>query len=52
VGLSATMGTEHLGLADALSALGFASIGMIITPEALGLMLFYGKSVGEKWCPL
>jgi uncharacterized protein (TIRG00374 family) len=36
VGFTATQGTGHLGLQTALSALAFASVGMIITPGGIG----------------
>jgi uncharacterized membrane protein YbhN (UPF0104 family) len=48
VGLSATVGTEHLGIADALSALAFASIGMIVTPGGIGAYAFFMAKVLEK----
>jgi glycosyltransferase 2 family protein len=48
VGLSATIGTEHLGLPDAISALAFASIGMIVTPGGIGAYAFFMAKVLEK----
>lgn len=42
------MGTEHLGLPDALSALAFASIGMIVTPGGIGAYAFFMAKVLEK----
>jgi len=36
VGLYATNGSSHLGISTAISALAFASIGMIITPGGIG----------------
>jgi glycosyltransferase 2 family protein len=41
VGLYATIGTENLGLPVAISALAFASIGMIITPGGIGAYAFF-----------
>ncbi|MBX9781283.1 MAG: flippase-like domain-containing protein [Chitinophagaceae bacterium] len=41
VGLLATTGTSHLGLDTAISALAFASIGMIITPGGIGAYAFF-----------
>ncbi len=48
VGLMATEGTAHLGLKDALSALAFASIGMIITPGGIGAYAYFLAKVLEK----
>ncbi len=48
VGLMATEGTSHLGLADAVSALAFASIGMIITPGGIGAYAYFMAKVLEK----
>lgn len=48
VGLMATDGTAHLGLKDALSALAFASIGMIITPGGIGAYAYFLAKVLEK----
>ncbi|MBV9988749.1 MAG: flippase-like domain-containing protein [Chitinophagaceae bacterium] len=36
VGFTATQGTGHLGVQTALSALAFASVGMIVTPGGIG----------------
>ena len=36
IGLYATAGTSSLGIAAAVSALAFGSIGMIITPGGIG----------------
>ena len=41
VGLLATTGTSHLGIDTAISALAFASIGMIITPGGIGAYAFF-----------
>jgi glycosyltransferase 2 family protein len=41
VGLQATMGTAGLGWTTAVSALAFASIGMIITPGGIGAYAFF-----------
>ena len=48
VGLSATQGTFGLGLGSAVSALAFASIGMIITPGGIGAYAFFLAKVLEK----
>jgi uncharacterized protein (TIRG00374 family) len=48
VGLSATVGTEHLGLPHAITALAFASIGMIVTPGGIGAYAFFMAKVLEK----
>jgi uncharacterized protein (TIRG00374 family) len=48
VGLLATSGTSHLGLPDAISALAFASIGMIITPGGIGAYAYFMAMVLEK----
>ncbi|MDE3252454.1 MAG: flippase-like domain-containing protein [Bacteroidota bacterium] len=48
VGLMATTGTSHLGLPDAISALAFASIGMIITPGGIGAYAYFMAKVLEK----
>jgi glycosyltransferase 2 family protein len=48
VGLMATAGTSHLGLPDAISALAFASIGMIITPGGIGAYAYFMAKVLEK----
>ena len=48
VGLYATQGTAHLGLQDAITALAFASIGMIITPGGIGAYAFFMAKVLEK----
>ncbi len=48
VGLMATDGTAHLGLKDALSALAFGSIGMIITPGGIGAYAYFIAKVLEK----
>ncbi len=48
VGLLATQGTAHLGLHHALSALAFASIGMIVTPGGIGAYAFFLAKVLEK----
>jgi len=48
VGLLATSGTAHLGLPTAISALAFASIGMIITPGGIGAYAFFLAKVLEK----
>lgn len=48
VGLMATTGTSGLGLADAVSALAFASIGMIITPGGIGAYAYFIAKVLEK----
>lgn len=48
VGLMATAGTSQLGLPDAISALAFASIGMIITPGGIGAYAYFMAKVLEK----
>ena len=48
VGLYATQGTSGLGLGAALSALAFASIGMIVTPGGIGAYAFFLAKVLEK----
>ncbi len=48
VGLQATQGTEHLGLPVAISALAFASLGMIATPGGIGAYAFFLAKVLEK----
>ncbi|MCW3087860.1 MAG: hypothetical protein JWQ78_1246 [Sediminibacterium sp.] len=48
VGLLATHGTAHLGIQTALSALAFASIGMIITPGGIGAYAYFLAKVLEK----
>jgi len=48
VGLHATAGTAQLGLADAITALAFASIGMIITPGGIGAYAYFIAMVLEK----
>ena len=48
VGLMATAGTASLGLPAALSALAFASVGMIITPGGIGAYAFFLAKVLEK----
>ncbi len=48
VGLLATSGSAHLGLPTAISALAFASIGMIITPGGIGAYAFFLAKVLEK----
>lgn len=48
VGLLATTGTAGLGLPAAISALAFASIGMIITPGGIGAYAFFLAKVLEK----
>lgn len=48
VGLMATAGSAHLGLPTAISALAFASIGMIITPGGIGAYAFFLAKVLEK----
>ncbi|MDE3236078.1 MAG: flippase-like domain-containing protein [Bacteroidota bacterium] len=48
VGLYATQGTNLLGLKEALSALAFASIGMIITPGGIGAYAYFMAKVLEK----
>ncbi|MEI8075346.1 MAG: lysylphosphatidylglycerol synthase transmembrane domain-containing protein [Bacteroidota bacterium] len=48
VGLYATQGTAQLGMQDAITALAFASIGMIITPGGIGAYAFFMAKVLEK----
>jgi len=48
VGFQATQGTQQLGLQHALSALAFASIGMIITPGGIGAYAYFIAAVLEK----
>ncbi len=48
VGFLATQGTTHLGLPQAISALAFASIGMIVTPGGIGAYAFFLATVLEK----
>ena len=48
VGLQATSGTTHLGLPVAISALAFASLGMIATPGGIGAYAFFLAKVLEK----
>jgi hypothetical protein len=48
VGLYATQGTMGLGLGSAISALAFASIGMILTPGGIGAYAFFLAKVLEK----
>ena len=48
IGLTATQGTEHLGIVHAISALAFASIGMIVTPGGIGAYAFFMAKVLEK----
>ena len=48
VGLCATQYTAHLGFSAALSALAFASIGMIITPGGIGAYAIFLANVLEK----
>jgi hypothetical protein len=48
VGLQATQGTAHLGLTVAVSALAFASLGMIATPGGIGAYAFFLAKVLEK----
>jgi uncharacterized membrane protein YbhN (UPF0104 family) len=48
VGLLATHGTAHLGLQHAISALAFASIGMIVTPGGIGAYAYFLAKVLEK----
>lgn len=48
VGLQAMQGTEQLGLPEAISALAFGSIGMIITPGGIGAYAFFIAKVLEK----
>ena len=48
VGLQATQGTAHLGMPEAISALAFGSIGMIITPGGIGAYAFFIAKILEK----
>lgn len=48
VGLEATKGTSALGLADAITVLAFASIGMIATPGGIGAYAYFIAKVLEK----
>jgi glycosyltransferase 2 family protein len=48
VGLWATAGTASLGLPAAVSALAFASIGMIVTPGGIGAYAYFLAKVLEK----
>lgn len=48
VGLMATHGTAHLGIQTAISALAFASIGMIVTPGGIGAYAYFLAKVLEK----
>ena len=48
VGLLATHGTAGLGLGAAISALAFASIGMILTPGGIGAYALFLAKVLEK----
>jgi uncharacterized protein (TIRG00374 family) len=48
VGLLATEGTAGLGIQHALSALAFASIGMIVTPGGIGAYAYFIAAVLEK----
>lgn len=48
VGLWATSGTADLGLPTAISALAFASIGMIVTPGGIGAYAYFLAKVLEK----
>lgn len=48
VGLQATEGTTGLGIQHALSALAFASIGMIVTPGGIGAYAYFIAAVLEK----
>lgn len=48
IGLYATAGTNSLGLAAAVSALAFGSIGMIITPGGIGAYAYFIAKVLEK----
>jgi len=47
VGLWATAGTDTLGLPAAVSALAFASIGMIVTPGGIGAYAYFLAKVLE-----
>lgn len=48
VGLQATEGTTHLGVAVAISGLAFASLGMIATPGGIGAYALFLAEVLEK----
>lgn len=48
IGLLATQGTAHLGIKEAISALAFASIGMIVTPGGIGAYAYFLAKVLEK----
>jgi uncharacterized protein (TIRG00374 family) len=48
VGMWATIGTEHLGIGAAFSALFFASIGMIVTPGGIGAYALFLATALEK----
>lgn len=48
MGLYATQGTDHLSFSVAVSALAFASIGMIITPGGIGAYAFLLAKVLEQ----
>lgn len=48
VGFYATQSTEGLGLSQAVSALAFASIGMIVTPGGIGAYAYFLAEVLEK----
>jgi uncharacterized membrane protein YbhN (UPF0104 family) len=48
IGLYATTGTSGLGIDAALSALAFASVGMIITPGGIGAYAYFMAIVLEK----
>jgi uncharacterized protein (TIRG00374 family) len=48
IGLYATAGTSNLGIAAAVSALAFGSIGMIITPGGIGAYAYFIAKVLEK----
>ncbi len=48
IGLYATSGTSNLGIAAAVSALAFGSIGMIITPGGIGAYAYFIAKVLEK----
>lgn len=48
MGLYATQGTDHLNFSVAVSALAFASIGMIVTPGGIGAYAFLLAKVLEQ----
>ena len=48
VGLMATQGTENLSITVAISALAFASIGMIVTPGGIGAYAYFLAKVLER----